>query len=289
MLGLQLRMLGEIESRVGPEKTRRQVIAELRELGLTNFALFLNSLPNHQFPKLSQLLPRMAESKVQRSWTGSSGTTLLQQSIDFVRATAVGFSLHTELKISGAKVLDYGCGWGRLARLMYFFVEEDNLFGLDPWDKSIEICRRDGLGDNFRQSDYLPNGLPVSDSAFDLVYAFSVFTHLSERATITNLNVLTSYLSDDGLLVITIRPEEYWKVDTNARKTKSSNRLTLLHESKGFAFQPHKREAVDGDITYGDTSMSLDWIQSTFPDLSVVGTELSMSDSMQRIVFLKKK
>jgi len=250
---------------------------------------FLNSLPNQQFPKLSQLLPKMAEQEVQINWTGSSGTTLLQQSIDFVRATSVGFSQHSELKLSHAKVLDYGCGWGRLARLMYFFVEEDNLFGLDPWNRSIEICRRDRFGDNFLVSDYLPQELPVSDTTFDLIYAFSVFTHLSERATVTNLNVLTRYLSDDGVLAITIRPEEYWKVDPGATNSKSSEKLMLLHESTGFVFQPHEREAVDGDITYGDTSMSLDWIGSNFPDLKVVAMDFSMSDPTQRIVFLKKR
>ena len=274
---------------MGPETTRGQVIGELRKLGLTDFGLFLNSLPSQQFPKLSHLLPKMAESEVQINWTGSSGTTLLQQSIDFVRATSVGFSLHSQLQMSGAKVLDYGCGWGRLARLMYFFVEEENLFGLDPWDRSIDICRRDGFGPNFLVSDYLPNDLPVHDNKFDLIYAFSVFTHLSERATVTNLNVLRRYLSGDGLLVITIRPEEYWKVDPNATKTKSSDRLILLHESRGFAFQPHEREAVDGDITYGDTSMSLEWIGDTFPDLEVVGTDVSISDPTQRIVFLKNR
>lgn len=285
----QLRTLGEVETRVGPETTRGQVIAELRKLGLTDFGLFLSSLPSQQFPKLSHLLPAMAESEVQINWTGSSGSTLLQQSIDFVRATCVGFSSHSQLQMSTAKVLDYGCGWGRLARLMYFFVEEENLFGLDPWDRSIDICRRDGFGPNFLVSDYLPNDLPVHDNKFDLIYAFSVFTHLSERATVTNLKVLRRYLSDDGLLVITIRPEEYWKVDPNATRTRSSDRLILLHESGGFAFQPHEREAVDGDITYGDTSMSLEWIGDTFPDLEVVGTDMSISDPTQRIVFLKKR
>ena len=36
----QLRTLGELESRLSPENTRGDVIAWLRELGLTDFALF---------------------------------------------------------------------------------------------------------------------------------------------------------------------------------------------------------------------------------------------------------
>jgi 2-polyprenyl-3-methyl-5-hydroxy-6-metoxy-1,4-benzoquinol methylase len=284
-----LETLGEIESLVLAHTTRGEVIAELRKLGLSDFGLFLNSLPNKEFPMVSRLLPKMPKADIQISWTGSSGTTLLQQSIDFVRAASAGFSLYSDLKMSTAKVLDYGCGWGRIARLMYFFVEEENLFGLDPWDKSIEICHSDGFGANFLISDYLPRDLPVPDAKFDLIYAFSVFTHLSERAAVMSLKVLTRYLSNDGVLAITIRPQEYWTYDRNATGTQLSKQLLELHESRGFAFKPHEREAVDGDITYGDTSLSLDWIEKSFPDLRVVGADFSISDSLQRIVFLKKK
>lgn len=88
-----LETLGEIESLVLAHTTRGEVIAELRKLGLSDFGLFLNSLPNKEFPMVSRLLPKMPKADIQISWTGSSGTTLLQQSIDFVRAACWVFSI----------------------------------------------------------------------------------------------------------------------------------------------------------------------------------------------------
>ncbi|GHU35102.1 hypothetical protein AGMMS50256_29740 [Betaproteobacteria bacterium] len=61
------------------------------------------------------------------------------------------------------------------------------------------------------------------------------------------------------------------------------------HHTDGFSFLPHNREPIDGDITYGDTSMSLDWLKATFPNLEIVGIDRSLSDPYQIYVFLKSR
>src|SRR5207302_6424763 len=142
----------------------------------------------------------------------------------------------------------------RIARLMYRFTRENRVFGVDPWDKAIAICNETGLRMNYFVSDYLPQSLPVGPVKFDLIYAFSVFTHLSERATVCSMKTLRDYISDGGVLVITIRPVEYWQHDPHTSVAQKAD-LRKRHASTGFAFQPHMREPVDGDITYGDTSM----------------------------------
>jgi len=162
-------------------------------------------------------------------------------------------------------------------------------YGVDPWDKSLEICSNDGLTKNFYQSDWLPTSLPFEPVKFDLIYSFSVFTHLSERATYAALNTLREYLTDDGVLLITIRPVEYWNLDAHAKKQNKSDLLKATHEDQGFAFLPHNREQIQGDINYGDTSIKLQWLSEKFPHFKIMKTDYSLSDSYQLYVFLQAK
>jgi hypothetical protein len=117
------------------------------------------------------------------------------------------------------------------------------------------------------------------------MYAFSVFTHLSERATLSALRTLRKYVSPDGVLVITIRPVEYWAVD-KAFTEDQRQALKRQHEETGFAFHPHRRDAVDGDITYGDTSLTIEWLSAKAPEWSVQRMDRSLEDPLQVYVFL---
>jgi SAM-dependent methyltransferase len=263
--------------------TRSDIFKKLRALSLSDFGLFMLSIPNSNFPKLSALLPRMANQQVQKSWTGASGVELLTQTIDFVRSLSYNFARATGRTLDDANILDFGCGYGRITRLMYYFTNEDQVYGVDPWDKSIEICRADGLTKNFLLSEYLPSTLPVPSNYFDLIFAFSVFTHLSERATFACLNTMSDYLKPNGLIAITIRPIEYWNVEQKADPQKQR------HHQQGFSFLPHDRPPVDGGVTYGDTSMSLDWLRHSFQKLKIVGVDRSLSDAYQIYVFLRKQ
>jgi hypothetical protein len=170
---------------------------------------------------------------------------------------------------------------------MYYFGDPSNVVGVDPWDRSIQICHEDGMGSNFFQSSYLPTNHPVGTQQFDLIYAFSVFTHLSERAMRIALETLSRYLKREGLLVITIRPVEYWHGDPTAPKSGMVERQVALHKEKGFAFLPHDRPAVDGDVPYGDTSFTLQWLTDNFPLYSLKGVDRSLVDPYQYYVFLQ--
>jgi SAM-dependent methyltransferase len=263
------------------------VLPPLRSLlGLDDFGLITISIPMQEFPLVSQSLPRMASTEVQTNWTGSHGIPLLRQSCNFVRSAVYNFARLTGRPLDGAAILDYGCGYGRLARLMYYFTDPESLFGVDPWDQSIEICRADGLGAQFRQSDYLPESLPVSRSDFDLIYAFSVFTHLSMRATLKALETCRRYIADNGVMLITVRPVEYWEADPNIPRDLVP-RLCAAQREQGFAFLPHQRSSVDGDITYGDTGMSVGWIEANLPRWTVAAIDRSLDDPYQIYVFLR--
>lgn len=267
-----------------PVHTATEAYARLRLCGLLAFGEVLFDIQPQSFQDIKQLLPRMASEEVQRNWTGNCGVPLLTQSMDFVRAVTSAYGVVARRDIASARILDFGCGYGRIARLMYYFVDPDRLIGVDPWDTSIDICRKAGLGENFRLSDYLPETLPC-DGSFDLIYAFSVFTHLSERATRTCLAALRKYVATDGMLCITIRPIEYWAEHQPADDRAA--RAVHAHRQEGFAFIPHNRAAVDGDVTYGDTSMTPEWLVRHCPGWRIAGMDTSYFDRNQIYLYLR--
>ena len=114
-----------------------------------------------------------------------------------------------------------------------------------------------------------------------------VVTHLSERALRAALIALRKSIADDGLLVVTIRPVEYWA--RSGRTEDEAGRLATIHERDGFAFDPHNREAIEGDVTYGDTSMTLGWLDAAAADCDwrLAGLDRSLGDSLQIIVYLR--
>ena len=91
-------------------------------------------------------------------------------------------------------------------------------------------------------------------------------------------------------MIITIRPIEYWYRTTRPRIPKELiSTLVNQHNSKGFAFAPHAdRDPIDGDVTYGDSSLNLAWLgEATSPDWRVVGVDRSLNDPLQICVMLR--
>lgn len=258
-------------------------VSHLRTLGLSDFCLVLWGMPNPALPKLSAILPPMASSEIQNSWTGSNGTTLLEQSIPFVRSFAANYADISGESLTGKKVLDFGCGYGRFLRLLTYY--SDDVWGVDPWERSVELCQQSGLGEKVRQSDYHPKSLPVPTD-FDAAIAFSVFTHLSQKTTESCLKAIRKHVKKDAVACITIRPIEYWHIHAGL-SDEVRERLRRQHRDSGFAFLPHQREPVDGDITYGDTSMTIEYLDSVLEGWEISRLDRSINDAYQRYVFLR--
>ena len=260
-------------------------LALLRRLAFADFAELMFSLPHHQLPALSRLLPRMASAEDQRFWTGFDGDVLLKQTIPFPRGVAHAYAEHCG-RIAEARVLDFGCGYGRHLRLMSYFVDPDRLYGCDPMPSSLERCRRNGMFGHLALSEPLPSALPFAGQ-FDLISAFSVFTHLSARALRQNLKVLRERLRPGGLLAITIYPIEYWVDDAVAEADKE--RMREAHRSRGFAFLPLEGDAalaVAGEATYGRTTMTIEHLLSACPQFRLAGLDRSLDDPFQSVVYL---
>lgn len=267
------------------------VFSALRRFPLDVVADAMLDMPT-DYPDAHAALPRMASDAVQDLWTGNHGHTLLFQSIAFARSLEYGFLKYTGRTLEDAKILDYGCGWGRLLRLMYAFSAPDNLYGCDPYDKSIDLCQQAGIQAHLALCDYLPKATPFPEVKFDLIYAFSVFTHLSERTSETVLAACRKSIADNGIMAVTIRPNSYWDVHSGAVNLRE---MHSLHAEDRFAFTPHAASKelgsvdTDGVRSYGDASFSLNYVREKWTEWELVGTDVSLLDAYQTVLFLKPR
>ena len=127
----------------------------------------------------------------------------------------------------GARVLDIGSGQGRLAiGLSNFYKGKLNCyFGIDVDRFSVEWCKRNisalNEGFNFLHLDvenerYNPNGyklhdpiqLPFKADSFDVVFLYSVFTHMRSDDIQYYLNEISRMLSTDGRVFFTAYSED---------------------------------------------------------------------------------
>lgn len=103
---------------------------------------------------------------------------------------------------SGKRVLDFGCGSGRTLRHFLREAEEGEFWGADIDGPSIDWLRR-SLSPPFHllHSQREPP-LEFDRSSFDLIWALSVFTHLTDNS-LAWLRELHSLLRPNGLLIAT--------------------------------------------------------------------------------------
>ena len=105
-------------------------LGELRRLSLTDFNEVMLSMPNSNWPNLTSRLPSMPAPEEQAVWTGSSGRPLLQDTLSITRIIETTFRNLTGKTLRDARVLDYGCGFGRILRSFSYSLTHRICLGL---------------------------------------------------------------------------------------------------------------------------------------------------------------
>ncbi len=101
-----------------------------------------------------------------------------------------------------SRVLDWGCGCGRLSR---YFAEQPNprLTGVDIDEDNVGWCR-ENLGFANFQAIPLHPPTPLADGHFDLLIGISVLTHLGEGAQLEWLRELHRLAAPNAVLLLTV-------------------------------------------------------------------------------------
>lgn len=105
--------------------------------------------------------------------------------------------------LTGASVLDWGCGPARVIRHLPELVKGGTFYGTDYNRSSIAWCSANFTDIYFHTNDLMP-GLVYEKELFDFVYGISIFTHLSGEAHEAWLNELIRVLKPGGILLITL-------------------------------------------------------------------------------------
>ncbi|MFK7830387.1 MAG: class I SAM-dependent methyltransferase [Congregibacter sp.] len=164
------------------------------------------------------------------------------------------------------RVLDYGCGWGRMTRVLPYYFKTNLIVGVDVDERLISSAN--ALLPFIRHEQITSmQALPFDDSAFDIVYANSVFSHLSERSSLFTLGELSRVLAPGGVLVVSVLEKgEMDKYYANADMLawiqsilgEYDTAIATLAE-KGFVWGDTRRWA-----DYGIAIMNDNWLKSSF-------------------------
>ncbi len=158
--------------------------------------------------KFARVLPSLPEENIQRRFSGKAGDEALIEAHTIARAFKDLYRDHVGPFTESTRVLDYGCGWGRITRFFMKDVAKGNLWGIDCNEDLINFCRESNPWARFELNDPLPpTDLPADH--FDLAFGYSVFTHLREDVHWGWLDELRRVVKPGGLLILTVRPRHF--------------------------------------------------------------------------------
>ena len=105
-------------------------------------------------------------------------------------------------------ILDFGCGVGRIMR-HWNALQHLALHGTDYNPTLVKWCKENLSFAEF-QVNGLSEGLPYEPENFDFIYAFSVFTHLSEPLQFFWMNELSRVLRRGGYIYFTTHGDYFF-------------------------------------------------------------------------------
>jgi hypothetical protein len=153
-------------------------------------------------------MPRFPFHETQASWVGSHDQHALNEAKNFYLcvkgyAAALGNPIRED-----SNILDFGCGWGRFPRFFWQDVPEDHIYGVDVDRDILAVCR--GLGVPGQFSTISPLGqLPFEDNFFDIIIAYSVFSHLPERVALHWMRELSRVSRGGCIFLFTAEPRRF--------------------------------------------------------------------------------
>lgn len=128
-------------------------------------------------------------------------------------------------------LLDWGCGCGRVLR-QWATLPQTRVFGCDINPKLVDWCKAHLRFAEVTVNDVKPP-LSYPSSSFDLVYAFSVLTHLPEDLQHAWIRECLRVLKPNGYLLISTMGEYYLslaRLNESERRSFLNGQVVVLYE-----------------------------------------------------------
>jgi 2-polyprenyl-3-methyl-5-hydroxy-6-metoxy-1,4-benzoquinol methylase len=223
-------------------------------------------------PKIRELLPTLPPDTIQAQFTGRSNKVAFEQAIGakavfLAQAKALGL----DLTRSDLRVLDFGCGWGRITQTLFQDFLPSQVTGCDVMPEALETCRQTRLPCELVHIPFLPPS-PLPESAYDLVVAYSVFSHLSESAHMAWVQDLARALRPGGVLVVTTRPRAFIQVAEAFRKGPQPVPAHARSTALSFVDAPAWEQRYDrGEFCFDAASHGTLWPNNYYGEALVPG------------------
>ena len=153
-------------------------------------------------------MPGFPDDVLQKNTVGSAGEQALREAFTFIsfvkkHARQLGRPVNGE-----TRVLDFGCAWGRILRCFLKDCQAANLHGVDVDPTFVEVSRSTFPYCRFDQVNPLPP-TPFADGSFDLITAYSVFSHLAEHASLAWVKEFSRLLGPGGVVAVTTQRRDF--------------------------------------------------------------------------------
>lgn len=234
---------------------------------------------------LSGILPSFPPDEVQRLTNNLAG----RKTID----AAWPLYLHIRSRLAfmdsadDPKILDVGAGWGRFLRLL--LRDSSSLFATDV-DEVLVDTGRSTLPDVDWRLMVAGKPLPYETGSFDLVFANSVLSHLSEELHLHTIREVARVLRPGGEFIGTTLTASHVRQYQRSAETKTwaSSVLGDLDDVVKDVESGSFRYGATGRWTdYGLAVVPLEWTANRWaPDLEVVDV---LEDSYSQVINLARK
>lgn len=165
-------------------------------------------------------------------------------------------------------VLEFGCGNGRLIQHVINLIPEATIHGSDVLQKCIVQCKR-----KFPKGYFVCNGIkpPIdfNDNQFDLIYTYSVFTHLTEKNHLAWLQEFARILKPGGVMIHSVKSYQFVR-RANLFSPKNLSKYHLCEPIEEFEAKYPYYYVMDNPQLpeYGLAIISKKYIQTKWPDFT---------------------
>lgn len=214
------------------------------------------------------------DEKIQTGTVGRSGEPILRDAFMFYQFTKRMLVEHGNGLANNSTVMDFGCAWARILRFWLHDIDARNLFGFEVQERLLSLARRDVPGPSYIVSDTRPP-LPDKGDRFDLIYAFSVFSHLPAELADSWVQEFSRVLKPGGIVCLTTRPRAHIEVagTAEAKSAHASLYAKLIqnkdaalakYDSGEFIFYPAHGGGSLRESDYGEAIIPEEYVKANW-------------------------